>query len=688
MNLTILQNNGNVLDEQQAMRLINGLTGPVPVPRMAGLGTPAGVGPGQTVSLPSQQPSRPAPAPPARSGTTEFPPLSPDKASVYQTAFEQLDTDKDGLVQGVDCFATFMRSGLPKSSLKEIWDLVAGEQGQLNRHQFVQCLYLIECVKAGIPLPTSLPRGQFPPVTQGVASMMTQNSSDIYSGPTLTIPTLPDRAVYAPAPAPQVAFQSAVPPPLTAEQSSQLSSQEMERLQKERESAVAQEAERHRAEEQRVAAAARREFYTKALAELRVSQGKVSRMLVEAQQRLEMEKSEAEEMESQYNAAYEAFSTEHAKAAPLLESMKAAEEEKTALKSKMNALEAAIAQLKGVDENWEEREKAEIESLHNEIALLVVKHESLQKSAAAIQSRCAGLESIVNGLQTSINKSKESILPLQTKVREFKSQKELNGEKAVELLRELAPLYNELYSAARGAMLPLPKEALASIVRPSITEFKYDALRFSGDAAELEKFDDEGFTISSALPMDNRLVSLISPSLASADVQQEEDLDVQEDVKQENQDEISEVKDDQNSSINESEADPICQEKNDSCIETSDPALGVVSAKEGDSEKSTKLTESDKSKNKEVDVAQGNNPFDLGNKASFGNFAMLDEETSKESEVRNQNKARNVEEEILNLTISEGDDAKSEEKFPPNSAGDDSVPHDQSLQEADAEVSP
>lgn len=40
--------------------------------------------------------------------------------------------------QGVDCFGVFMQSGLPKEVLKAVWDLVAGDAGQLSRHQFVQ----------------------------------------------------------------------------------------------------------------------------------------------------------------------------------------------------------------------------------------------------------------------------------------------------------------------------------------------------------------------------------------------------------------------------------------------------------------------------------------------------------------------------------------------------------------------
>lgn len=162
-----VQANRGVLDDQQAMKVVNGLAGPISPPSMKGMHQNAS----PPTSLPSQQQ-----AVMSSGGATshlhnqqksgQFPPLGPHKAATYQTAFEQLDTDKDGCVQGVDCFAAFMRSGLPKSTLKSIWDVVAGNEGSLNRHQFIQSLYLIDCAKTGIPIPSSLPAGQFPP-TEG-----------------------------------------------------------------------------------------------------------------------------------------------------------------------------------------------------------------------------------------------------------------------------------------------------------------------------------------------------------------------------------------------------------------------------------------------------------------------------------------------------------------------------------------
>lgn len=98
-------------------------------------------------------------------------------------------------------------------------------------------------------------------------------------------------------------------------------------------------------------------------------------------------------------------------------------------------------------------------------------------------------------------------------------QAKANGATVVAFLQRLAPLYNELYAAAKAAMVPLPKEALASIVRPAPTAFKYDPLRFGGAAGDWETFTDEGFVIAATIPPDPRLASLTSPALAAAEAE-------------------------------------------------------------------------------------------------------------------------------------------------------------------------
>lgn len=49
--------------------------------------------------------------------------------------------------QGGDCYSFFLQWGLPKPTLKLVWDVVAGNQGFLTAQQFVSCLYLMENAK-------------------------------------------------------------------------------------------------------------------------------------------------------------------------------------------------------------------------------------------------------------------------------------------------------------------------------------------------------------------------------------------------------------------------------------------------------------------------------------------------------------------------------------------------------------
>ena len=57
-----------------------------------------------------------------------------------------------------------MQWGLSKGVLKDIWDVVAGDEGRLNETQFLGCLYLMELAKRGVAPPGSLPLGAFPPI--------------------------------------------------------------------------------------------------------------------------------------------------------------------------------------------------------------------------------------------------------------------------------------------------------------------------------------------------------------------------------------------------------------------------------------------------------------------------------------------------------------------------------------------
>lgn len=86
-----------------------------------------------------------------------------------------------GGVQGVDCAGFFTQWGLQKDVLRDIWEVVAGDEGRLSQGHFLGCLYLMELAKRGVPPPRSLPPGPFPPIAS-TSAMPDSSSSFSLSG--------------------------------------------------------------------------------------------------------------------------------------------------------------------------------------------------------------------------------------------------------------------------------------------------------------------------------------------------------------------------------------------------------------------------------------------------------------------------------------------------------------------------
>uniref|UniRef100_A0A1D1ZRW5 Uncharacterized protein n=3 Tax=Auxenochlorella protothecoides TaxID=3075 RepID=A0A1D1ZRW5_AUXPR len=523
--VSLAQLNGGVLDDQAALRLVNGLAGPVPPPKLQGLAVPTGISvpaaTGAGVGSPARAPPPARAQSPGAAAGAGFVPLAPEQVAAFSTAFAQLDANRNGVVQGVDCFGVFMRSGLPKDALKRIWDLVAGAAGHLSSHQFVQALYLIEHVKAGRALPEALPSGQFPPVagTLDLGAMGGESrGSDIFRAGALG--ELPPRATYAAgaggaaAAGPGVAMPAG-PAPFPPERLAGLAPGERERLEAERRSFDAARAEAVAAEAARAAAADRARFFTDSLAALRLAGSGVARVLVEAQQRREMETAAAAAAEADYDAAYADFSRRHAAAAPAVAAAQAAAERRAALGARVEALRAAVAALEGAAEpGAAARAEEEGAALEREAAALTARAASLEAAAAAAEARRGALDARRAELRAAADAAAARLPGLQAEVAALTAAAEPEGARVVAALRELAPLYEALYRAARAALLPLPVEALAGLKREALP-LAYDGLLAAG-AAEWGGFDDEGFTIVSALPPDERLATLKLGPAASA----------------------------------------------------------------------------------------------------------------------------------------------------------------------------
>ncbi len=496
------QQNRGVLENKTASVIVNGLAGPIPPPKMDGMQIPESLIGNQTTQTvhrgkSSQQPSA-------------FPLMTGEKALAYQAAFDHLDLDKDGFVKGSECFGVFMQSGLSKAVLKNIWDVVAGNEGALNRHQFVQSMYLIDCTKANYPLPAEIPPGQFPPTEEGVVgvqAMVDGSQMDIYSKQLEF--DMPPRAQYVPTEEVASHFTSILAP---AVDYPGLSASEQAQIDTERKLAKQKESDLKRVEDERAAIAARQQFYTEALANLRMSQSKLARGLVEAEQRVEMERQECTTMEKQYDAAYSEFNEKHAQVGPVLKALEEVATKKSNLLAKKSALESAIQGLEDYDPEWETKENGECEALRVEISELLVRQAALEKTTEAMKNRREDMVSVIEGLKKCVEDSTEEVKRLGEEVGNLNVDTGKDAEVIIDLLKKLAPLYNKMYNCARDALIPLPIEALVSTTKSSPV-YKYDAEKFGAYSEEWHSFEEEEYSVATVIPADDRLRNFISPSI-------------------------------------------------------------------------------------------------------------------------------------------------------------------------------
>ena len=521
--VAVAQAQGGVLDDAVMARIVNGLGEKVGVPRMAGMNDGEDVGVGKKDRAATYASSFPASSS-SSSSSSEFPPMTAEKARVYQTAFDQLDGGSRQVLTGAACFGAFMQSGLSKKELKEIWDVVAGNAGELNRHQFVQAMYLIDWVKmSSKTVPRSLP-AQFPPVASdaggvGVIGRAAARGGDIFSvGGLAAAAAMPEKAVFTGQQS-QQSQQSqhaytahGVYASLSAGEQENLA--EQERLANERAEQL------RRAEQQRKEIAERQQFYTSALANLRLSQSKSSRGLVEAEQRLEMEKRAAAEMEAQYEKAYEEFNDQHARIGPVLKELEAVEAEKSALVSKKTALESAVKNLEELDPDWEARERGECEALRVEIAELVARQAALEKSTEAMKRRRGSMIEAIDGLKATIAAEGEGVVALKAAVDGLDDEKRKEADVLIGLLKQLAPLYTTLYGAARDALVPLPAEVVLGAGGKRSVGYVYDEGRYGAyDSSEWHVFEEEAeFSVVTAIRADDRMEAFTSPSVRAIEV--------------------------------------------------------------------------------------------------------------------------------------------------------------------------
>lgn len=190
--LSTAQSNGGKISDFEARRVLSGTSGVVPPPFMKGLQdrlpSQATSEKPKTASLsfagyaaPSQSSSAAQPfMHQAQSSSSELqlPLATTQEINRYHKMFTESDRDGDGYLQANECFSIFMQWNLPQSDLSSIWDIAAGDDGRLNKEQFVNCLYLMESRRKGAQIPTHLPPN-FQPAQKPEEDHMSQLSSQV-----------------------------------------------------------------------------------------------------------------------------------------------------------------------------------------------------------------------------------------------------------------------------------------------------------------------------------------------------------------------------------------------------------------------------------------------------------------------------------------------------------------------------
>ncbi|MFH4982520.1 hypothetical protein AB6A40_009229 [Gnathostoma spinigerum] len=112
----------------------------------------------------------------------------PVQVSKYESEFKKADTNKDGLVSGIDVREYLIASTVPQTVLAQLWSLVDfRKNGMLNIEQFALIMHLIDEWKSGIPAPSVLPPFLIPPQFRSIGASSTSlslqaDSSSLSSG--------------------------------------------------------------------------------------------------------------------------------------------------------------------------------------------------------------------------------------------------------------------------------------------------------------------------------------------------------------------------------------------------------------------------------------------------------------------------------------------------------------------------
>ncbi|GAX73708.1 hypothetical protein CEUSTIGMA_g1161.t1 [Chlamydomonas eustigma] len=429
----------------------------------------------------------------------------------YQGMFIQLDTDRDGIVQGGDCFTAFLQWGLDQAVLASIWDMVSGGAGHLNSQQFCQALNLMEIARrsggklppppaataaastapvlvskaGGIAAAAPLSALDFsaPLVTSGIgiappalappkaawslASQFAERpSTQSAEGPPV-LPAFPQRFDFEEPEAPVVPPAPSKVPVVTPGTASVFLDSERAKVTQETKDAAAKETLLRAAQEEAARAKQRIAAFNDALQELTVFKSRTNVALLEAQDQASRLKDEAKDTERRYNAAFHAAQSANEESRRAVDAVTALLQVRNETEDKLRKLQQDIAEAEAMG-------PAQVVAVQNELAVLQqqVEHaESVRagkmQQADMLLAQKGALEVRYNEVQQGIKAAEAElegagveVARLQDAVEQLRrAQPDGGGQRAQGLLVRAARAYRSLLATVLRCGLELPFEA-------------------------------------------------------------------------------------------------------------------------------------------------------------------------------------------------------------------------------------
>lgn len=511
--------------------------------------------------MPGMPPVMPLAAPAPTGAQAGFPPATPQEMQRYQTTFIQLDSDKDGFVQGGECFGYFLQWGLDKAVLRDIWNVVAGTAGQLNSEQFVKCLYLMDGAKKGRPVPQQLPPGPFPPVGNaapvvaprsgpaaagdtaavlaaaiiasspapsaapapapvhqpwslqsqfGNAGMQaTVNQSYVaQAAPAVQMPPLPAKVEFKPEEAVIPPKQSALPV-VDAALMAGLNNNDRTKLELERKEAETREKRLQEVQADMEMSKKRNEAYKRALQDLLLFKSRTDVALLQAQDQESRLQQEADETARKYQQAYQGAEAQHEQGKKLAEHIQKLMQQKVENDVKLRALVAELEKISQMSPDQVKALEVEVSKLEEQIQIKELERDAKQmqldnarKNNELLAVKLEQLKAVNEAASLELASSRQDIAALAA---EIEAQQQ-SGEVAEmsQVLTEAARTYRDLYSKATKNGVAVPVEAQVSDLRPQL--WVDDLVAGAADWLEQE---DTGMVLVNALP---ELDATLSPS--------------------------------------------------------------------------------------------------------------------------------------------------------------------------------